>query len=79
MITADKLRVLTTFGTDALILAIGPRSPVFKSAQFVGMTNGNQFCYQVSYDHALRQEELVTTKVFITYDPSVDRVTATLT
>lgn len=79
MITADKLRVLTTFGTDALILAIGPRSPLFKSARFIGMTNGLQFCYQVTYPHALRQQEVVTTKVFITYDPQVDRVTATLT
>lgn len=79
MITAERLKILTTFGTDALILALGPKSPLFKSAEFIGMSNANQFCYQVTYNHALRKEEVVTTKVFITYDPLVDKVTATLT
>lgn len=77
MITADRLKTLTTFGTDALNLALGPRSPQFKTAQFIGLSNGNQFCYSVTYHNALLDKE-VTTKVFITYDPALNKVTATL-
>lgn len=84
MITAERLQVLTTLSTDALILAVGIKSPRFKSARFIGLSNGNQFCYQVTYNQQavsiknVPADSEITTKVFITYDPLVDKVVATL-
>lgn len=76
MITADTLKTLTTFTAPALTRAIqlaGFKKDSFTSAKFVGMTNGNQFCYSVTYrEHDAEQ----TGKVFLSYDPVAGRVSA---
>lgn len=56
MITADKLKQLTTIKKDALvaILENGDNTPswayAIKKIKFLGMTNHGQFCYGVEYD-----------------------------
>jgi hypothetical protein len=75
MIVADMLKTLTTFTAPALTRAIrdaGYKNDSFLSAEFVGITNGGQFCYGVSYED--EDEGLQTTKVFLTYDPTAGRV-----
>jgi hypothetical protein len=76
MITADKLQTLTTFTAPALTRAIndtGYKGDYFQTAEFLGITNGGQFCYSVTYtEHG----ELVKGKVFLTYNPAVGKVVA---
>jgi predicted metalloprotease len=76
MITADTLKTLTSFTAPALTRAIndtGYKGDVFLSAEFLGITNGGQFCYKVSYEE---HGELVKGKVFLTYNPAVGKVIA---
>ena len=70
MITADTLKTLTTFTAPALTRAIqqaGYITDRFNSARFLGITNGGQFCYSVTYTDQIEGDEC-TTKVFLTYD-----------
>ena len=76
MITADTLAVLTTFTAAALTRAAtdwGWRGPAFTGAKFIGITNGGQFCYTVTFQV---KGGLDSTKVFLTYDHAEDRVFA---
>ena len=76
MILADTLKTLTSFTAPALTRAIriaGYKKDSFQTAKFLGMTNGNQFCYSVTY---VEDGEECTTKVFLTYDPVVGGITA---
>ena len=78
MITADTLKTLTSFTTHGLAMALhhsGYTGASFKSARFVGITNGGQFCYSVTYydDNGLGEQE---GKVFLSYDPAAGKVTA---
>ena len=76
MITADKLRLLTNFPPimlTELIRAAGYKKDKFETSQFLGITNSGQFCYKVSY---IENDEFQETKLFVTYDPTVDQVTA---
>jgi len=75
MITADKLRVLTTFPHSALQDTLGVKEVVFTAAKFLGMTNGGEFCYSVVY-RAPSFEGTDSTKVFLRYDPTQDQVSA---
>jgi hypothetical protein len=56
MITADKLKELTTIKRDRLVdlLEQGDDTPswayAIKKCRFVGITNGGQFCYGLEYD-----------------------------
>jgi hypothetical protein len=78
MITADTLKTLTTFTTHGLAMALhhsGYTGAVFKTAKFLGITNGGQFCYSVTYyDETLEGE--ATGKVFLTYNHATGVVTA---
>ena len=78
MITADTLKTLTTFTTHGLAMALhqsGYTGCTFKACKFLGITNGGQFCYSVTYyDDTLEGE--VTDKVFLSYDPAAGKVTA---
>lgn len=78
MITADTLKTLTSFTTHGLAMALhhsGYSGVTFKKAKFLGITNGGQFCYQVTYyDDTLEGE--VTDKVFLTYNHAEGKVTA---
>ena len=78
MITADTLKTLTTFTTHGLAMALhhsGYTGAVFKTAKFLGITNGGQFCYSVVYndEDGLGEQK---GKVFLTYDPVAGKVTA---
>lgn len=78
MLTADKVKLLTTMGPTQLKMTLassGYTGASFKSATFLGITNGGQFCYQVTfYDDAGTGEE--QGKVFVKYDHVNDSVTA---
>ena len=78
MITADTLKTLTTFTAPALTRAIrdsGYTLDEFESAKFLGITNGGQFCYSVTYED-IHEETMVQTKVFLTYNAAFGTVTA---
>jgi len=75
MITADKLKVLTTFPHSALQDALGVKDVVFTAAKFLGITTGGEFCYSVVY-RAPSFEGTDSTKVFLNYDPRADKVSA---
>ena len=68
MITAEQLTTLTTFTPEALTLAVGRKDLTFTGAQFLGITNGGQFCYRVAYPF---EDGFATTKVFLTWSLSV--------
>jgi hypothetical protein len=78
VITADTLKTLTTFTAPALAKALdvsGYSMQAFKSAKFLGITNGGQFCYRVEYyDEDGRGR--TWDKVFLTYNPAEGRVSA---
>ena len=76
MITADTLKILTTFTAPALTRAAedaGYTGPEFTSCKFLGITNGGQFCYKVVFQVNSGTD---STKVFLTYDHANDRVIA---
>ncbi len=79
MITADTLKTLTTFTTHGLAMALhhsGYTGCSFKTAKFLGLTNGGQFCYNVTYHDDAGTGEIEEGKVFLTYDPAAGKVTA---
>ncbi len=74
MITADKLTLLTNLPAVMLTTAIqqaGYKEDKFQTAKFLGLSNGKQFVYNVTY---IEDNEIHSTKVFVDYDPTVDRV-----
>jgi hypothetical protein len=76
MITAETLTHLTTFSPQFLTKAAqlaGYKGPVFSSCKFLGITNGGQFCYRAVYQV---EGGIDSTKVFLTYDHTEDRVIA---
>lgn len=65
MITADTLKTLTTFTAPSLQRALGKQAEdEFTSAKFLGITNGGQFCYMVTYKCLGGTD---STKVYLTY------------
>jgi hypothetical protein len=79
MITAETLKQLTTMGSYSLsrLLAVsGYTGASFKTAEFVGITNGGEFAYKVVYfDEAGTGKDEVG-KVFVKYDPTNNQVSA---
>jgi hypothetical protein len=76
MITADTLKILTTFTAPALDRAArdsGYTGPVFTSCRFLGITNGGQFAYTVVFQVKGGTD---STKVFLTYDHTYSSVSA---
>ena len=77
MITAETLATLTQFSAPALTRAInlaGYKEDKFIGARFLGITNGGQFCYHVTYKTDERETD--SCKVFLTYDPTKGQVIA---
>jgi hypothetical protein len=76
MITAEKLKILTTFPHQALQQTLGKKGKGYEltGARFLGITNGGQFCYSVVYK--VNEKDRDSTKVFLTYDPTADKVIA---
>ena len=76
MITAETLTTLLSFTPAALTRAAedaGYTGPPFTSSRFLGITNGGQFCYKVVFQVKGGTD---STKVFLTYDHTEDRVIA---
>jgi hypothetical protein len=76
MVTADKLKLLTNFPAfmlTTLIQQAGYKKDKFNTAKFLGITNGGQFCYSVTY---VEDGEDCNTKVFLNYDSVADAVSA---
>ena len=76
MITADTLEVLTTYSPQYLTKAAqlaGYKGPTFTGCKFLGITNGGQFCYTAVFPVKGGTD---STKVFLTYDHTEDRVFA---
>jgi hypothetical protein len=77
MITAQMLSYITQFSAPALTRAInlaGYKEDKFTSAKFLGITNGGQFCYMVTYKTDERETD--SCKVFLTYDQAAGTVSA---
>lgn len=78
MITADKVKILTSqtpTGLSQILKHSGYTGCFFKRAEFVGITNGGQFAYKVTYhDDSGEGEEIG--KVFLSYKNDTDTITA---
>ena len=74
MITADKLQLLINMPSAMLQQALGKQAKglTFRERKFLGITNGQEFCYLVT------DTEGAYSKVFLKYDPTVNRVSATM-
>lgn len=75
MITADQLQMLTNMGPMTLTDGIrksGYKKDKFETSVFLGMSNGNQFVYQVEY---IEDNEFQKCKVFVSYDPVTKKTT----
>ena len=71
MITADKLKLLTNMPAAMLEQTLPAKDrPKLAQARFLGITNGHEFCYSVV------DTDGGEGKVFMNYDPTVDRVSA---
>ena len=76
MITADTLKILTSFTAPALTRVArdaGYKGPDFTSCKFLGITNGGQFCHMAVF-HVKGGTD--STKVFLDYNHTMDRVFA---
>lgn len=79
MITADKVKILTSqtpTGLSQILNHSGYKGCFFKRAEFVGITNGGQFAYKVTYhdDAGTGKEEV--DKVFLSYRNDTGIITA---
>lgn len=76
MITAKKLQTLITLTPAELtkfLKSSGYKRDTVTECQFLGLTNGNQFCYKIDYDNFGVKEYR---KAFLTYNPAQDQVIA---
>ena len=71
MITADKLTLLINMPSAMLEQAVG-KGAKFRERKFLGITNGQEFCYLVT------DTDGAYSKVFLKYDPTADKVSATI-
>jgi hypothetical protein len=79
MITADRLRVMSAL-TKRDLMDILDRSGytmcTFKAAEFLGITNGGEFCYKVTYFDDQGTGKDAVGKVFVKYDLGTGAMTA---
>ena len=71
MITADKLKTLTTMTPRALtqvVQASGYKRDRVNECRFLGITNGGQFCYKIVYPDQDAKNGMATTKVYVWED-----------
>ena len=79
MITAERLRQymnLTKQDLKFILADSGYTGQTFKSVEFLGITNGEQFCYRVTYFDDAGTGEVETGKVFVSHDLSTGRAVA---
>lgn len=75
MITAKNVRYMIDIPVEhmkAIAANNKIKGIVFAKAEFLGMTNGSEFCYSVT------DVEGIVSKMFLRYDPTADRVTASI-
>lgn len=81
MIPADTMKVITTLQPRELELILKGSDYSgcsFKSSEFLGLTNGAEFCYKVTYHNDDGQGDAAG-KVFVKYNTSDRSMTAELT
>ena len=79
MITAEKLNELISFtpkGLARVLDSSGYSMCSFETAKFVGITNGGQFCYRVTYYDEAGTGDHEVGKVFLSLDQTTGAVTA---
>lgn len=79
MITAETLQRLTQFSKRDLVKILstsGYTGVSFESAEFLGMTNGGQFCYKVTFFDDAGTGEHEVGKVFVSLDQATGVLTA---
>jgi len=80
MILADTVRTLTTLTATSLAQVLahsGHRDRVFTTAEFVGITNGGEFAYRVTFPDP-ESQKLGQSKVYVRYDAVTGYMTATI-
>ena len=71
------LRMATVVWVLAMALKhSGYTGAVFKTAKFVGITNGGQFAYKVTYHDEAGTGKDEVGQVYLSYDPAAGMVTA---
>lgn len=79
MITAETVQELINFTTKDLqriLNTSGYRRCAFETAEFLGITNGGQFCYKVTYYDEAGTGDHEVSKVFLSIDQSTGVFTA---
>ena len=79
MIMADTLQYLVTLTPKLLakiLDASGYSMCSFQTAKFVGLTNGGEFCYKVTYFDEAGTGENEVGKVFVKYNTQDHSITA---
>jgi hypothetical protein len=79
MITADNVKYFTSLPCkhlESILMNSGYFGCSFEKSKFVGITSGGQFCYAVEFFDKDGTGEIEKSKVFVTYHPSNDKVTA---
>jgi hypothetical protein len=78
MITAKNVRYMIDIPLEhmkAIALQNKIKGYDIVGVQFLGMTNGSEFCYTIVYRVDGGTD---STKMFLRYDPTADRVSATI-
>ena len=79
MILADTLKLLTTqtpTGLSQILKHSGYTGCFFKTATFLGMTNGGEFCYSVTFLDEEGMDEDAQGKVYVKYNTADHSITA---
>jgi hypothetical protein len=63
MITAERIQKMGFLNTEDLQRLVGDRQ--FTTSEFLGVTNGGEFCYSVTYEDP-EYPQPQRTKVFVT-------------
>lgn len=76
MITAKNIRYMIDVPLEHLkAMAVADKLKLnITEAEFLGMTNGGEFCYRVVH---WAEGASASAKMFLKYNPTADRVTAT--
>ena len=75
MITAKNVRYMIDIPLEhmkACAISNKIKGLNMTAVEFLGMTNGSEFCYKVT------DIEGIESKMFLRYDPTADRVTASI-
>lgn len=64
---------IDTITLESLLRKAYPKDSVLRS-EFVGITNGNQFCYKIVYPDQDAKNGMAVTKVFVWQDSNGDLV-----